>query len=520
MINKQYFFNRIIGIIVLLTAYSITATSQKRYDYLTSEFNISNNVSLNSAIFSTSIFDNKIKFSNVGINYNNQSGEYHRVQTGEKISNYGFTSNGSYIGKRIFMSGSFKFSQQSNKGVRFTSLLNPYRGTPYDLADSSYSNWKSQNYYAVGKLAYELVPNLLSFGVEVATSVARGAKQVDPRPKTNNSNIEFLPSLSLSTGAHLFSIGGGYSLFKENVDLILYNSSESQKIYELKGLGQYTYDIFSSTNRERNYNGSGLNALASYRYRKGALTLYLEGKYNNYTEEALDIEQSKLRLIGRLYNSESNLRFEGQYKGGKSLNIIKLHYNSKKLSGREIIEVYNPSETVNNWVTESEIPQRWQYSDKTYGAEYLYSLLSNSSQYAPLTILASADYKSIKESYRVMSTYREYDALYLQIAPTYNINWNSKFFTSFKLSYGLNKISNFIANYIGREESDQTINEIYFNHDAYIMQQNYNKMGVGINFGYNLKGVGAFVLSTNYQHLKANNNLFRNYFISSISYNF
>lgn len=519
MITIKYYI-RYIGVLSILILSTTSAFAQNSYDYLATEFQKSTNISLNSGIFSSSIFDDRIQFSKVEISYNNESGDFHRVQTGDKITNLGFSSEGSYIGKRLYMIGKFDFTQNSNKGVRFTSMLDPYRGTPYDLADSTYSNWRSQYYRAGGKIAYELVPNLLSIGVEVMTNVSRGAKQVDPRPKTNNSNIEFSPSISLSKGSHVLSIAGGYRVFKENVDLILYNSSESQKIYEFKGLGQYTYDIFSTTQRERNYNGSGINGLASYKYENGPLTLFLEGKYTNYTEEALDIEESKLKLVGRFYNNESMIKFKTQYQTQHSLNILKLHYANINQSGREIIQVFDPSESVNNWITDSEVPQRWKYSNIDMGAEYSYSLISKSKGYTPLSITALANYKENKESYDVMNTYRNFNSLYMQISPIYNLNWSKKLFSSIKVWYGYNKVSDFDANFTGREIDNQTINEMYFNYDAYIMQQSYSKIGASIEFGYNLKTVGAFVLSASFQHIKGCDNLFRNYLTSSISYNF
>ena len=196
------------------------------------------NLSLYSPTFSSSSFDKQIAYSDVGITFRNEIGNFHRVQLAENYNSVGFMADGSYIGKRLYMVGTFDFQQEFKNKVSFTSLLNPFRGTPYDLADSTSSNWRVQNYCVNGKIAYELVPGALSLGLDGSINVARGAKQIDPRPKTNNNDIVFTPSLSFHRNGHIISIGGSYKMFKENVNLILYNSSESQKIYQLKGLGQ------------------------------------------------------------------------------------------------------------------------------------------------------------------------------------------------------------------------------------------------------------------------------------------
>ena len=66
------------------------------------------------------------------------------------------------------------------------------------------------------------------------------------------SKIGLEPTLSFNAGgAGVFSAGFTYYSYRENSNLILYDSSVPQKLYLLKGLGQYTYEIFSTTERER-----------------------------------------------------------------------------------------------------------------------------------------------------------------------------------------------------------------------------------------------------------------------------
>ncbi len=505
--------NKSIYIVILLSLVSSLSHSQNKFS---SDFKRETNLGDNN-IFSSAVFFEKLKYSEIEFSYKNENGNFHRVQSPERLNSLGFNADGSYITDRLYMIGGFSFAQKYKNGLRFTSMLDPYRGTPYDIADSTYSDWKVQEYTLNGALAYEIIDNSLSFGLEATIDVARGAKQIDPRPKTNNNSISFSPSLSYFIKGHSINFGGTYKLFKENVDLILYNTIEPQKIYLLKGLGQYTYDIFSNTQRERYYTGNGFNLMGSYGYHNNRFSLLLEAIYENYAEDAQDKENSKLRTRGRFYSDNISFNLRTQYQSENCLNSINISYNDKNYFGREIIQVFDPSEEVNDWVTDSEIPQRWIQKAQNINAIYDFYLTPESKEYASLNIRAYFDYSKHEESYKVMDTYRSYNSYNFGLRPKYSFD-HKKFLASVELDANYYIVKDFENNYTEREEDDHIIKDLFFDFDSNILAQNYLSMGGKLGGGYNLKK-GSLWLSFGYKLLKSKNHD-RNLYNVSFSYNF
>ncbi len=461
------------------------------------------NFSLSSPTFSSSAFEARPEWSEVGLYTHYETGALHRVQTGESIHSMGFSSEGSFRDGRLFLYGKFNFCQEKKNRVRFTSHLEPYRGTPYDLADTLASDWKVQNYDVAGKMAYELVPGLLSMGLEGKIEVARGAKQIDPRPRTNNNSIEFTPSLSLHAGGHVLSIGGSYDLFRENMNMILYNASEPQKLYEFKGLGQYTYSIFSTTSRDRKYGGNGLSGVLSYQYEKQGNGVFLSGKYRNYGETASDMDNGKLKDLGKFFSDQWTFQLRAHFRSSRLVQSLDLEYFLADQSGREYFQVFDPSEGVNDWVTESEFPQRFLRKTQSVSGKYGLDVLKGDGSYPVVSVELEARHDRSDEQYRVMKTFRNLETWSFGLAPQYNFFWSKRWFSSVGVEAGYRLAQHFSDHYTGRKPGSDVVEREFYAADSGVLCNDVFQVGGHWNLGWSLKNGNAFTLDLGYRFRNA-----------------
>ena len=474
---------------------------------------------LHSEIASTLPFAPTLSYADIALHYTGSYGNFHRAQESSGISQLGFDAEGAIPTKNNYMSGGFHFSQDYKQNIRFNTLLNPYRGTPYQLVDSTCSKWKIQNYSMWTSLATEFINNRLAGGLRLTLDVARGAKMVDPRPRTNNSRISATPSLSLQLGKQRLSGGVEYNRFREIANIILYNTNDPQKIYALKGLGQYTYDIFSSTERERHYHGNSIAGILSYQAQLGDFGFFLNGKYQNYGEEASDMENSKPRLRGRFYDDTYKGDIQLSYKNSRWIHDFKAEYQDVNQSGREIIQVFNSDPEVNAWQTDSEAPGRWKAHNKAYKGRYNFAYLDKTSYYALFGLSASVNYSNYSETYRVMDTWRKYKTTEYSIEPYFNRLLSKKQLVTIKLTAMIHRVSDFQTAYQGREADDHLVEELLIDYDNDLLRQNYYQTGIELSYGYLLKK-STLLLTLSYNQLQSQENQKRHYPTLSFSYHF
>ena len=296
-----------------------------------------------------------------------ETGTFHKAQDAATKTGIFFSADGSGRVGIFRLKGDFTFRQSFENDVRFASTFNPLRTMPYVIADSTGGNWQKQDYSMWADISAPIVKDRLGAGLGIDLEVGRGAKKVDPRPQAGMCRIELKPSLSFNCPG-LFSVSAGfiYGLYRETANLILYDSSQPQKLYLLKGLGQYTYEVFSSTERERKYDGNTLGGSFDLRRtdRYGTVSLY--GEYRNGLEKVFDIDYSKPHDRGRYYTHDFRTGIDADFSmtGKKRFGAAAmLEYSGLRHSGREFVQHFDSSPEVNAWVTDSELPGRYTDSE-------------------------------------------------------------------------------------------------------------------------------------------------------------
>ncbi|WP_321435743.1 DUF6850 family outer membrane beta-barrel protein [uncultured Bacteroides sp.] len=461
-------------------------------------------------------------YSDVNLSYKFSKGDFRRAQQPNLSNNYLFSAEGAITMNKYYLIGGFNFKEAFERDIHFTSILDSYRGTPYIIADSTGGNWKKQTYDMWVKIASPVYFNLISFGIDGKLAVGRGAKNIDPRPQANSNSIQVSPSFTLTQGRQLLGMDFSYRRFRENSNMILYDTGNPQKIYFLKGMGQYTYDVFSTNERERQYNGNGFGGGAQYVYKSDRFSLFLNGAYENYVEDANDIENSKPRERGRLYETswKGNLHLDIYNKEHSLKHTLFAGYNDINRSGREIIQVFNSSSEVNAWITDSEAPRRSVASQKEWKAGYNLFLLDMTGTSYKWKFSLNGTLSDYSDEYAVMDSYLKFKSSLVSASALRNFSIKKSQLLQVEIGGNYRCVGSKQMQYTPRETEDKAIENGLINKDANILTQNYYQLQANVLYGYNLRNNTCLYLKASYMYLQTEDKLNRNVISASIGCNF
>lgn len=461
-------------------------------------------------------------YSDVSLSYEFSKGNFHRPQQAQSYNNYLFSAEGAITMGKFYVIGGFNFKEAFEKDVRFTSILNPYRGTPYIIADSTGGNWKKQTYDMWVKMASPVYFQLISFGLDGRLAVGRGAKSIDPRPQANSNSIQVAPSFTLTQGKHSMGADFTYRRFRENSNMILYDTGNPQKIYLLKGMGQYTYDVFSTNERERQYDGDGFGGGVQYGYQSDRLSVFWDGTYENYLENANDIENNKPRQRGRLYETTWKGQLHADFFNDAHTvkQALSAGYYDTRRSGREIIQVFNSSSEVNAWITSSEAPCRSVASQNGWIVGYNLYLLDGQANSYKWKFSLNGKLEEYADEYAVMNSLLKFKSYTTFLNAVRNFNIRKSQLLQIDVQGSYRSLLNEQKQYTPRETVDKTIENGLIKGDAAILTQDYGQLKASILYGYNLRNKTCLYLKGSYSLLQTEDKLSRSAVTASVGYNF
>lgn len=242
-----------------------------------------------------------------------EQGDFRRPQQAAHNNLLSFKSENYQQLNKAKLYGSFQFTEEWNKKLVFTDVMDPYRGNPYILADSIGGDWKKQWYdlqlkASTGKIANEK----LSLGAALRYKTGSGARQNDPRPLNTTNEIELSPGLvwHISNKQHL-GLNGWYSIYKERVSIDVKNTQIYHNLYELLGLGNYSNSLVS-VSATRNYEGKKYGGDLQYDWQLPSFRLFATVGFKWKTEDAVD-GTSTPQQAGRLKEKEYDFGGSIQY---------------------------------------------------------------------------------------------------------------------------------------------------------------------------------------------------------------
>lgn len=434
-------------------------------------------------------FVDGFSFSDLSLYAGYEAGNLHRPQVAENIFSVNFDALGSRRLGRFYLNGGFRFRQGFENGVRFASTFDPLRDNPYFIADSTGGDWKKQSYDLWADVAFTALEDRLSVGLGASVSVGRGAKQIDPRPQADKNRISFVPSLAYNAGkAGIFAISLYYSMLTEISNLILYDSSRPQKLYLMKGLGQYTYEIFSNTERERKSEGDDIGLGFGYIYRSGRFSASVSGKWLNGYESTYDIDYSKPHTRGRLYSDRLDFSLRLSRAGEIAIHDFSVELGADSFSGREVVQVFDSSPDVNSWVTDSEIPGRYLKSRTSAGADY--GLWLKKSGKVTWHFGAGISFGKTSERYDAMASYMNYSHVFPS-ADAYRVFYAGKGYFRLGIGLGAGLCTESGMAYVNREDDD-TVRDGLIGPDYAVLSSDTVSGTASLMYAFGLKN-GSFL---------------------------
>lgn len=349
--------------------------------------------------------DSLISLGRTELSLSNLQGDFKLVQQPEKRRQLYFGSERFQpIGKALFY-GSFSYTQQWDKNIRLSDVLDPYRGTPYLLADSIGGDWRKQLYSLKVKAATpQLFGNNLTLGLTASLNVGTGARQNDPRPLTTANEFGLAPSLTLrlNTKNHI-GMSGWYGRYREELSLEVKNTSVNHYLYKFLGMGQYDLPGIFSVGASRTYNGNAYGGDAQYQYHNNGLKWLTTISYRTYKEQVSD-GSTVPRKAGTWEQETYGLNSILKFQKGSLLHHISLAAQRSEDMGTEFHEYYNT--VTKAWETILEAPF---YLAETDHADLTYTLVKqhHARIYQWLAAI-SVNYRSVSKEYLLPASLQQF----------------------------------------------------------------------------------------------------------------
>lgn len=310
--------------------------------------------------------DKSKNYSVLSGGYDIQNGDFHRVMDGNRNSNLTFKTEGGINIRDFYFWGRFNYTRNTVKDAKFNaSLINPYRGMPYFVADTNTSDWKRQYYELEYKINFPHI-NKWSFGIGGEYHAYMGAKQRDIRTENYYMSLAVRPGAVYSINEqHHIGLNFEYDRIKEESNMDNVNVYIDQPFYMLRGLGNATIGIGSG--RITNYTGSTLGGGLQYHY-SGIIEMMLT---SNYAIKVEDAEDSFInpRKEGTVTDYSWHHKALFRTKGIENTHYLELEYIQQKTDGIEYITKFDDTESFKGYITLHK-NIRSTYTDKHLGISY------------------------------------------------------------------------------------------------------------------------------------------------------
>jgi hypothetical protein len=455
--------------------------------------------------------DSLLMFGRTRLGYKQEDGAFKMAQEPKKTTQFNFgTERYQKIGKMLFY-GRLSYTQQWDQTLNYSDVLNPYRGTPYILADSIGGEWQKQLYaLEVKAVSPALARNKLVLGLGAALNVGTGARQNDPRPLSTNNEITLTPGLTWNVNkGSVLGINGLYSRYREEVSLEVKNSNFNHYLYKSLGLGQLELPTTFTAGASRVYNGNKLGGDLQYQWRKADISWLTSVGFRNYEEKVSDgtsVPRKSGTWKQKTYQFNSSLNIDGR----NLLHRFSLGLQRLEDTGIEFHEFYDV--TSKTWKTLLEAAFYFSERDQ---ASFSYTLIKVQQQHS-FSWLAEigGNYLSLSRSYLLPMSKQEISRadIWLKAANNWSLAHSGNFQASIKVLYSKNLDASLMYIPI---TADRTLmaREVLYPDQAY-SSADYLNTTLNVQYGFKLEKVRnvRFLLGGNLtnQHSTTTNPIYNN----------
>lgn len=311
--------------------------------------------------------DNAKTYSVLSGSYNMEEGSFHRVMDGEKKNRLALKTEGGVDINNFYFWGKFNYYRDAIKDAMYNaSIIDPYRGMPYAVADTNSSNWNNQHYELEFKINFPKINDNLLVGIDGQYHTSIGAKQRDIRTENYYMLLALRPGVIYSINrANSIGFNLEYFSIKEESKMSNVNTYIDQPFYQLHGLGNATIGIGGG--RTTNYIGNNVGGGIQYNY-SGAVNLLLSSNFSLKVEDA-EISFTNPRKDGSVIDKVWRNKLLLQTKGINQTHYVELDYVQRDIDGIEYITQFDDTESFQGYLTLSQ-NIRSTYANKLASVEY------------------------------------------------------------------------------------------------------------------------------------------------------
>ena len=440
-------------------------------------------------------------YSRVGFKIATEKGSFKRPQSGNNNFGYGFyTDGGGRVAKLndTYMWGSFSYNRTKVRDAQYNAtLFDPFRGTPFYLADEYESDWIKQLFDMSFKAASPILWNRVIVGVQLDYQNGQAAKQVDPRPLTSVSKFLVKPGVTvLLSGGH--SIGAYYSHHsrREDGSANVVNHLVYPTVYIMSFPGFFLQTQLGALNGDnlRIYNANMMGGGLEYSFKSERFRLLFRGGYSREVEDVTN-SYSYPRMVGTTLDERYSIGLNASYTPDeKNALFLDLEYADRSLDGIHYVQQRDNDFYVNKWIIISKSIRSNSSIDGFRGKfQYMRTTRGNGYDWS-----AGAEFytENIDNIYYLPRSTQNIENLNLVLFARKNFIFNKKHSILVGVDYKGKFNSSSTIDYHGSNADSHCYQDFTLRDFAYL-SSNYNS--VGADATYSLAGIfkenGSFFVS-------------------------
>ena len=311
-------------------------------------------------------FDIQQKIGKAELVFDYQNGDFHLYQEEKENKNLGFFTNGYVKLNDWKFYGDFSYFKQTQNGVKWVDVLEPYNDNPYTLGDKVGGTYYNEFFNMRAKAAYP-INKLMLFGFDVLYFTEMGARRKDPRPQNEITRFDISPGIifninKIKLGAHF-----NYQTSKEDVELIIITDS-IYDFYHFKGLGSFTS---TTETDDRSSETELLGAGLQVNFKGKSLSNVSEF---NFSRKETDINRGETFPLQVVLLEKYTSSFSSTFQFLHAKNTLKklhLSFTDKRIFGHEPVVEPKLQQVSYQWNTVAKYTLYW-FKQQQFGVNYSY----------------------------------------------------------------------------------------------------------------------------------------------------
>lgn len=446
----------------------------------------------------------QMQYTNVYGGYSYTKGDFRRQQEGKKNTGFLFNAEGLIPLYGGYLWGKFSFENESKEDSRFNaSIIDPFRGNPFIIADDRSSEWKLQYYNLSAKASSRKIFNQIFAGIGFNYKVSTGAKQLDPRPLNTFYQLTVTPSLVWALD-NKNNIGATF-YFKnqrETSSISLEYSDYAQIIYKLYGVGAFEETTTRSARRE--YKGNTTGFEIQYGHNVNNRNFIFNAGYQEAYEDVIDGSSQLLntgKTLTDIYHASSALVINNQ----ESVHKINLDLSLSSTDGLFYDKKVDPNDASEYVISY----KKKRYSMKNQMYKMNYDLFLTNKNGYDWNVGTTLTYLSYKEEYLlpqqgVGKSKQDIGRYNLNLHGKYNLKtkflpWKGSILIGADVTYS--KASDCNLFYGGLKPDHKIVKELLVA-DYSVLSANYWKIGADLQHSFPLsisnKKIEAYAKASGY----------------------